>query len=428
MAHIWAGVWLAMAGFAQEPPKVPAFPEAEGSGAMTRGGRGGRLIAVTHLGDSGPGSLRAAVEAEGPRVVVFRVGGIIELKSALKVSKPFLTIAGQTAPGGGICLKGYGCSIAADEVIVRHLRFRPGDVAKEEVDSLAVYRARNVILDHCSASWSVDETLSVTGEGCGDVTVQWCLITESLNKSVHPKGPHGYGSLIRTDGKITYHHNLYAHHTSRNPRPGTYGKEPGLLDFRNNVIYNWGARAGYSAGDPTHMNYVGNYLKPGPSTRTPDHAFRVGGAETRLFVADNALAGRETDDPWTLITGAVDGNKAREAFAMAPVTTEKPDAAFAKVLEQAGATRPARDAVDRRVVEEVHKGAGRIIDSQNDVGGWPAYEAGEPPADGDGDGMPDEWEKKYGLNPADAADGAKDADGDGYTNVEEFLNDTDPLR
>jgi pectate lyase len=413
------------AALAQDSPQVPAFPGAEGAGAFARGGRGGRVLAVTHLGDAGPGSFRAAVEAEGPRIVVFRVGGLIELKAPLKISNPYLTIAGQTAPGGGICLKGYGCLIRADEVVVRHVRFRPGDVSGKEMDALAVLRARKVVLDHCSASWSVDETLSVTGEGCGEVTVQWCLITEGLNKSVHSKGEHGFGSLIRTDGKVSYHHNLYAHQNSRCPRPGTYGTAPGLLDFRNNVIYNWGSRAGYSSEDPALVNYVGNYLKPGPSTRTPRHAFRVGGAATRLFVADNFLDGK-ADDPWSLILGAAGPNKAAEPFAVEPVTTDAPDAALAKVLEQAGATRPARDAVDRRVVEEVRNGTGRIIDSQKDVGGWPAYEPGEPPADGDADGMPDAWEVKHGFDPADAADGARDADGDGYTNVEEFLNDTDP--
>jgi pectate lyase len=411
----------------QDPPKTPAFPGAEGAGALARGGRGGRVIIVTHLGDSGPGSLREAVEAEGPRIVLFRVAGLVELKSPLKITHPFLTIAGQTAPGGGICIQGFGCSVQADDVVVRHLRFRPGDVQGKATDALSVFKARRVILDHCSASWSVDESLSVTGEGCSDVTVQWCLISESLNKSVHAKGEHGFGSLIRTDGTVSFHHNLYAHHSSRCPRPGTYGTTPGLLDFRNNVIYNWGARAGYSSDDPALVNYVGNYLKPGPSTRTPRHAFRIGGPATRLFVADNFL-GEPREDPWSLITHAAAENKADKAFAAAAVATDPPEAAFAKVLERAGATRPDRDAIDLRVVEEVRQGAGRIIDSQRDVGGWPSYPAGDPPADGDGDGMPDEWEKQHGLAPADATDGILDADSDGYTNIEEFLNDTDPNR
>ncbi|MBI3463505.1 MAG: pectate lyase [Planctomycetes bacterium] len=409
-----------------------AFPGAEGFGADTRGGRGGQVIFVTNLDDYRPGrdpvipgSLRAAVEADGPRTVVFRVSGVIDLKAALTIRKPFLTIAGQSAPGDGICLRGFGSQVNADEVIIRHLRCRPGDIAAKELDALSVYKAKNVIIDHCSASWSVDETLSVTGEGCTNVTVSWCLITESLNRSRHAKGEHGYGSLIRTDGDITYHHNLYAHHKTRCPRPGTYGAERGILfDFRNNVIYDWVQNAGYSAEDRATMNYVGNYLKPGPSTRDRKYAFSVGGATTAMYVQGNVLVGGEnaSSDPWSLISHPERGVKATEPYKTAAVATQPAEVAFEQVLKLSGATLPARDAVDRRVVEQVRSGQGRIIDSQEDVGGWPEYKASAPPADRDQDGMPDAWEQRAGLNPDDAADQAKDRNGDGYTNLEEYLN------
>jgi pectate lyase len=424
--------WLLCAYSALAAETVPAFPGAEGFGANTRGGRGGKVILVTNREDYRPGresvipgSLRAAIEADGPRTVVFRVSGVIDLKAALTIRKPFLTIAGQSAPGDGICLRGFGCQVNADEVIIRHLRCRPGDIAAKELDALSVYQAKNVIIDHCSASWSVDETLSVTGEGCTNVSVSYCMITESLNRSRHAKGEHGYGSLIRTDGDITYHHNLYAHHKTRCPRPGTYGAERGILfDFRNNVIYDWVQNAGYSAEDRATMNYVGNYLKPGPSTRDRKYAFHVGGDTTAMYVEGNVLIGKETGsaDPWSLINHPERATKAMQPYKTAAVTTQPAEGAFEQVLKLVGATLPARDAVDRRVVEQVRAGQGRIIDSQEDVGGWPEYKSATAPADRDQDGLPDDWEQRAGLNPNDASDQAKDRNNDGYTNIEEYLN------
>lgn len=411
---------------------VPAFPGAEGFGANVRGGRGGKVLLVTTLEDyqpgggrTIPGSLRAAIDTDGPRTVVFRVSGVIDLKAGLTIRKPFITIAGQSAPGDGICLRGYGVQVRADEVIMRHIRCRPGDIAAKELDALSVYLAKNVIIDHCSASWSVDETLSVTGAGCTNVTVGWCLITESLNRSKHDKGEHGYGSLIRTDGDITYHHNLYAHHKTRCPRPGTYGAERGILfDFRNNVIYDWVQNAGYTAEDRATMNYVGNYLKPGPSTRERRYAFSIGGATTAMYVEGNVLAGRDdaSGDPWSLISHPERGVTATQAYKTAFVTTQPAEVAFEQVLRLAGATLPARDAVDTRVVEQVRSGQGRIIDSQEDVGGWPEYKSTSPPPDADQDGMPDAWEQRLGLNPNDPEDQKQDRDSDEYTNLEEFLN------
>ncbi len=363
--------------------KELAFPEAEGFGRYAQGGRGGKVIRVTTLADYLPGkeapiegSLRAAVDAKGPRIVEFKVAGLIELKAPLRIRSPRLTLTGAGAPGDGVCIKGRECVVNADDVIIRYLRFRTGDISGKEDDALSVYQAKNVLLDHCSASWSVDETLSVTGAGCTNVTVQWCLISESLNKSVHSKGEHGYGSLLRCDGDITFHHNLWAHHKTRCPRPGTYGAERGiLLDFRNNVIYDWGTNAGYTAEDRATLNYVGNYLKPGPSTKKPKAAFSIGGASTRMYVAGNYLAGgaQENEDNWSMVLQAKAEHKAAREFPAAPVTTETAQQAYENVLRDAGATLPQRDRVDARIIDEVKTGTGKIIDSQNDVGGWPKY-------------------------------------------------------
>jgi len=416
-----------------------AFPGAQGFGAYTPGGRGGKVLFVTNLNDHGPGSLRAAVETPGPRLVLFRVAGVIELESTLNISAPYLTLAGQTAPGDGICLGNYGAVVRnTHDVIIRFLRVRPGDVSGQELDALSVYQSQNVILDHCSASWGTDETLSVTGAGADSVSVQWCFITESLNNSVHHKGAHGYGSLLRVDGNLSFHHNLYAHHNSRNPRPGTYGdmNRGGFVDFRNNVIYDWGSRAGYSAADKTTLNYVGNYLKPGPSTRPgrKDFAFSIGGAATSLFVAENLLEGAPEKNArnWQLIRipkGLTEADvRIPLPLQIPPMETDPAGTVLDLVLTQAGANRPVRDPVDTRIVREVRVGSGHIIDSQKDVGGWPAYRSQSPLRDTDGDGMPDSWEQQYGLNPQQAASPHADLDGDGYTDLEEYLNGTRPDR
>lgn len=435
-------VWL-LFGHSSEAQKIKAFPEAEGFGAYAVGGRGGALFWVTTLEDYGKdetpiqGSLRAAIEAEGPRMVLFKVGGIIELKAPLVVRNPYLTLAGQIAPWHGICLKNYGLQIReTHDVVIRYLRVRPGDEMGKELDAISVYKSQNVILDHCSASWGTDETLSVTGAGTDRVTVQWCLIAESLNQSVHEKGAHGYGSLIRTDGRVSFHHNLYAHHTTRVPRPGTYGDQSGILDFRYNVIYNWRGMAGYSRADSVKMNLVGNYYKPGPSTTGKDHIFQIGGQTTLLYASDNILEGVEQGwDDWALIAGrgwwhwlfGLGDYKLADPLPVAPIRKEKTKEMYHDVLRFAGVSLQMRDAVDRRIMAEVEKGEGQIINSQKDVGGWPTYDSGRFLYDTDGDGMPDRWEILHKLDHKDGDDHAKDADGDGYTNLEEFLNGTMPL-
>jgi pectate lyase len=412
---------------------IRAFPGAEGAGELTPGGRGGDVYHVTNLNDAGPGSLREGIRtASGPRTVVFDVSGTIYLNSRLVISKPFLTLAGQTAPGDGITVAGWHTVISnTHNVIVRYMRFRAGDINcsnNYEDDALTVDKSTDVMIDHVSASWSVDETLSVTESD--RVTVQWSLITESLKDSCHAKNSHGYGSLIRYgSGIVTYHHNLYAHHDSRNPR---LGDNVGL-DFVNNVIYNWGNESGYTAeaveGTP-RLNFVGNYLVAGPSTPSSKRrAFKGGSASTFIHQSDNLIDGNlngardGVDNNWSMFTGAYTRQE-QSRFDFSPVNTDDARAAYERVLNLAGHSL-ARDAADQRVVSEVRNEGGRHIDSQNEVGGWPSHTSLTAPADTDGDGIPDGWESQRGLNPADATDG-RAITASGYSNLELYLNDIVP--
>lgn len=427
--------------------QVPAFPGAEGAGKWSIGGRGGAVYEVTNLNDSGAGSLRAAVTASGPRVVVFRISGTISLLSNLTISNSYITIAGQTAPGDGICLKDRPLTVSADHVIIRYLRVRPADNATPEPDAISVGKGQNIILDHCSTSWGVDETLSTSvpssaGDGYLDkVTVQWCLIVESLDCATHSEGCHGYGTLAKGcfGAQYTYHHNLYAHHRSRNPYPGNYqdvsvDPEGLTFDFRNNVIYDWmGDYAGYNtqngANSVTRMNFIGNYYKRGVESAADDAFFERVKASRGYFSANWMDTGYPAD-PWSLVRFDSAWSSADiSAFKLSTptpvsdaVTTEDAVTAYQKVLADAGASLPVRDAVDERIINDVINGTGRIIDDEDEVGGWPALTSGTPPIDSDHDGMPDEWETARGLNPNESSDNTADRDGDGYTNVEEYLN------
>jgi len=369
--------WLACGFLAGPPAPAPA-----GFGAATRGGAGGAALAVTTLADSGPGSLRAAAIAAGPRSIRFEVAGLITLSAPLVIREPFVTIDGSTAPGGGVCIRGDEVSIRTHDVIVRHLRFRPGDIAGKEVDALNVMDdSHHVLIDHVSASWAVDENLSASG-GIHDVTIQWSIIAEGLNRSVHAKGAHGYGSLVRAVGGVTLHHNLWAHNDSRNPRLGdNYGNGPfPVFDVRNNVIYDFGSIASGMTGDRLSANYVNNYIRPGPSSRgargvivltdTAQASFYVEGnvIDRRDGTPDRALFDRTEREGRPLVT-LVD-----RPFPAPPVPTTAAAVALKEVLADAGATRPRRDAVDARLVREVEQRGGRIIDSQKDVGGWPVYD------------------------------------------------------
>lgn len=412
---------------------IPAFPGAEGFGAQTPGGRGGKVIPVLNLNDSGAGSLRDACQTEGPRIVVFRVAGIIDLKSSIKVIQPYLTLAAQTAPGDGVCLRGFDLDIRTHDVVVRYLRSRPGDVSGKEVDAIDVGSGSyNVVIDHCSATWAVDENLSPSGS-ISNVTVQWCLIAEGLNHSVHHKGAHGYGSLVRAVGGLSLHHNLWAHNNGRNPRLGDNYSHPPYptFDVRNNVIYNYGAICSGMTGDYLSVNYVANYIRPGPNSNRQRGAIMfTDTADANYYVADNVVEGNEdaTQDNARLFDrkefkGKRLVTRAPEPFSAPKVRTTSAAAALAEVLEDVGATRPVRDAVDQRIIRSVRERTGTIIDSPKQVGGWPEYRPASAPADSDGDGMPDPWERTHDLNPNDPSDANADRDGDGYTNIEEFLND-----
>jgi len=425
------------------PDRAPAFPGAEGFGKYARGGRGGRIIAVTNLEDSGPGSFRAACGAEGPRIVVFRVSGTIPLKSQVEINNPYITIAGQTAPGDGICIRNHEVKFDTHDVVIRYLRFRPGDESGIIYDGFGG-KGDQVIIDHCSVSWGIDETLSINK--ASNLTVQWCMATESLYNSIHKKGRHGYGGLWGGPGG-SWHHNILAHHTSRNPR-ASGNADSGLMDFRNNVIYNWGFNSAYG-GELWPRNWVNNYYKYGPATedKVRRRIFLQGDARGRMFADGNFMWGFPgiSNNNWAGgIDFTDDGDasettlRANQPFVVAPVNTQPAEEAFELVLQGAGASL-SRDSVDSRIVQEIRTGTAKfgnsfrgggngIIDSQADVGGWPELKSSPAPDDTDGDGMPDSWELERGLNPHNAADGPVDSDHDGYTNVEDFLNSLTSLK
>lgn len=419
-----------------------AFPGAEGFGAYAKGGRGGKVLYVTNLNDSGPGSLRWAVEQSGPRTVVFAVSGTIILQKRLEIKNPYITIAGQTAPGDGICLRGETFEISADQVIVRYLRVRLGDGlhgkgSLQGKDAISISKGKNIIVDHCSASWSLDEILSASARQpiLDSVTVQWCFITEGLNPDNH-----GYGSLIRGTGgaKYSYLHNLYANNRGRNPRPGNYDVNPHdkdpdglLLDFRNNVIYNWGGgHAGYNNDklSITKLNFVNNYLLPGIDSENNGIAYSTGSPYNKAYFEGNFYDGSCPENQWSLVKfnkswseEQIAAYKQIKSFETGPVSTDDAETAFKRVLREGGATLPKRDAVDIRVVAGINNRTGKIIKSQDEVGGWPELKSKPAPVDTDKDGMSDDWEKKKGFNPYNPEDCNQIAE-DGYTMLEKYLN------
>jgi pectate lyase len=403
----------------------PAFPGAAGFGAEASGGRGGEVVYVTTLADDGPGSLRDAVR-QGRRTILFQLSGTIELQSPLVVGVSDVTIAGQSAPGDGVCLRGKGLVIRGNNVIVRFLRLRPGDERGEEHDALTIWGARNVMVDHCSLSWSTDSINDVVRDS-SLVTVQWCILSEPLNTSVHVKGAHGYGTGWGSgpEGGNSFHHNLLAHCNSRSPRLGS--EHDALVDVRNNVIFNRGSGWAYG-GEHARVNYVANYLKPGPNTQRPAELFRFSHQDTRMYLRGNVVEGAShvTADN-TLGLSANDGLDPQaaivsEPFPAPPLPQQSADAAYGFVLQHSGACLPRRDAVDTRIVDDVRHGTGQIINSQRDVGGWPELQSAPPAPDADGDGMPDAWERDRGLNPNDVADGRPIAE-DGFSELEHYLNE-----
>lgn len=401
-----------------------AFPGAEGYGAFAKGGRGGKALFVTNLNDSGPGSLREAINTKGPRTVIFRVGGVIELKKSLQIREPFITIAGQTAPGDGICLKGAPDALSlvnTHDVVVRCLRVRTGhtgDKGENEGDCIACYSAENFILDHCSTSWGTDETISCT-QTCDRYTVQWCILAEGLSYYGH-----SMGSILGGD-RSSWHHNLYAHCGTRNPRFAGLCR----CDFRNNVIYDWGGACGY--GEFRELNYVNNYTMPGPSTTQKPPQFILGNSVVlpgSLFLSGNVLAGSSDVCRDNRLGASFDA----EVFAAAPhavpaVQTQSAEAAFDLVLQCAGAVLPKRDSTDAQIVADVRNRTGKIIRYEKELGLWPVYASGQAPLDSDNDGIPDEWEKAHDLNPNDSTD-ASLTTADGYTRLEHYLNSLVSIR
>jgi hypothetical protein len=449
-----SGLAFLLATGATVGSEVPAFPGAEGAGGRTPGGRGGEVRLVTNLNDRGPGSFRDAVEASGPRTVLFRVAGLITLETPVEINHPFLTLAGQTAPGDGVCVRGQSVHINTHDVIIRYLRFRRGNL-KVRDDALGGNPIANVIIDHVSASWGLDENLSLYRHmeetkkmPVENITIQWSISSEALNPFNH-----AFGGTWGGKG-CSFHHNLFACNTGRNPSIGMSGG----FDFRNNVLFNWKHRT-IDGGDGTsRINLVANYFKPGPATTDEALRKRICKVECRIALDEQAGFGRWyvtgnhvegspeiTANNWaggvqyspaTVSKGIVvpEGTekdvRSFEPFPAVPITQQTAEEASELVLARAGASFPRRDPVDLRVIGSVRTGRPvfkeGIIDSPDDVGGWPEYRPAEAPEDADADGMPDAWETRHGLDPRDPSDAKKDGDRDGYTAVEEYLNGTDP--
>lgn len=441
-----------------ETYELPAFPGAEGHGKYVTGGRGGRVIYVTNLEDNNSeGSLRYAINQTGARIILFKVSGTIQLKSRLNITKDDVTIAGQTAPGDGITLRDYPVNVDADNVIIRFLRFRMGDAAQQEGDALGGRFHKNIIIDHCSMSWSTDECVSFYVNE--NFTLQWNIVSESLRNSVHDKGSHGYGGIW--GGKnASFHHNLLAHHDSRNPRLGESANTAyaltDLVDLRNNVIYNWQGNSCYG-GEAMNVNIVNCYYKPGPATTKKERIVAIDknkvegtpifGIWGKFYINGNVLTGssRATEDNWTYgvynqfhsSNGTVTPAE-REAMQISEqhnpgeITTHTAEKAYEKILEYCGASLK-KDAIDVRIIQDVSTGTATfmvggngskngIIDTQGAVGGWPVLESLNAPTDSDEDGMPDDWENANNLNPFDETDAQlKSVDGV-YPNIEVYIN------
>lgn len=430
-----------------------SFPGAEGGGMYTTGGRGGSVYYVTTLEDTivgnkktREGSLRWCLKGEEPKVILFKVAGVIYLKSRLNILSN-TTIAGQSAPGDGICIANYPVKVTGDNVIIRFMRFRMGDLSGAEDDALSGVRNKNVIVDHCSLSWSTDECGSFYDNE--DFTMQWCILSESLRASVHRKGSHGYGA-IWGGKKASFHHNLLAHHDSRNPRMcgSRYSDQADLelVDFRNNVIYNWGSNSGY-AGEGGRYNFINNYYKASKTSSHPNRIFspnaddgsnkQAEGIWGQFYLAGNYIHNDKATTKNNLLglqPNPATKNKeelvSSTPFIVPPVTTDKAEVAFTKVLAKSGASYK-RDKTDTRIITEVKEGLTPIrashnsgtrpgmIDSQNDVGGWEAY--GYNPQDviidTNIDGIPDGWLDANYPNKT-----ANDLNEEGYTYLEVYLN------
>lgn len=451
------------------PARTLAFPGADGGGSTITGGAGGDVYVVTSLADDfQQGTLRSAL-ASGNRTIVFAVAGQINLTRQLAIKQSNITIAGQSAPGDGITIAGFPVSISGNNIILRYLRFRMGDLQKDnytisgndvspDPDALGAKDAGKLLIDHCSISWCVDECASFSR--VKDFTLQYCIISESLKKSFHPKGDHGYGG-IWGGSNASYHHNLLAHHDSRNPRfdhQYVAHEYLGPIEYVNNVVYDWGSNSTYggetaSADNLFHINMIGNYYKAGPSTSNGsknrlmqltslcENCNKYAGQSgknaypAKLFLADNKINGTEAS--WNHIQQ--DSKETRDTKSMARLDSrwtdgltavtfiESADEAYNSVLAYAGASLK-RDAVDLRIISDVKNTSGGLINSQEDVGGYPLLDAGTALTDTDQDGMPDEWElsqmQAQGVTDKSVTDfkpGAYNLTAR-YTNLEVYLN------
>ena len=476
--------------------KIPAFPGAEGGGMFTFGGRGGKVLTVTNLNDDGPGSFRWACEQGGARIVVFNVSGIIRLKSPIYVRAPYITIAGQTAPGEGVIIAGESFQVDTHDVIVRHMRFRRGEtLVWHREDSFGGNPVGNIMIDHCSCEWGLDENISFyrhmfdLGDGKDkrkeptvNVTIQNTISAKALDT-----WNHSFGSTIGGEN-TTFMRNLWADNTGRNPSIG-WG---GVFNFINNVVYNWVHRTADGGEYTTMSNFINNYYKPGPLTpKEGAIAHRIIKSESRsvnlfpfkqygrIYAMGNIMEGfpEITRDNWKggIQTGDKDGAidetemalmRSNEPFEMPFVSIMGAEKAFEWVLRNAGATVPCRDIVDERITEEVRTGVPYFVENYEkkvkdspygnmwglheksqdkdglfkyrrlpkdsykkgvitdprQMGGYPTYKDWAPRTDTDGDGMPDEWETANGLNPNDPSDANGDCTGDGYTNIEKYIN------
>jgi hypothetical protein len=459
---------------------IPAFPGAMGGGAQTPGGRGGKIFVVTSLEDSGKGTFREALEAVGARTVVFNVSGIIRLKKPITVRAPYITIAGQTAPGDGICVAGESVLLDTHDIIIRYMRFRRGETeVTRRDDALGGNVIGNVIIYHCSMSWGLDENISLYRHQfqvnekskleklpAVNVTIQNTISSEGLDTYNH-----AFGSTIGGLNSM-FIRNLWADNISRNASVGMYGS----FNFVNNVVFNWWNRTLDGGDYRSQYNIINNYFKPGPITPTdqpiryriikPESGYISPKQYGKAFVdgnfimgspevsADNWNGGVQLEDLSSEVTKDFLAQiKQDKAFRMPPISIMKAEQAYDFVLENAGATLPKRDAVDERVIKQVRTGKIEvreglentigaafikrrlpadsykkgIITHPDQVGGYPEYK-GKAYKDSDGDGIPDAWEKKFGLNPNDASDANKDSNGDGYTNIEKYFNGIDPTQ
>lgn len=446
--------------FADE--KIPAFPGAEGFGKYATGGRGGRVVEVTTLEDYKEsdtpieGSLRKALKTEGddPVNIIFRVSGRIDLKEKLKCGRKNMTIAGQTAPGDGICISGNNIYFSGQNLIIRYLRFRTGDLQGVNASCVNIENAENVIVDHCSFSWSMEENMTVYDNKY--TTVQWCIISEPLYQSVHDKGKRGYG--MQWGGRYaSYHHNLIAHAYSRAPRVNgsrTKNDVEVVNDFVNNVIYNWGKTNSVYGGEAEvengycYTNWMNNFYKPGPASPKKSYYAEASYNSSKAagygkwyvsgnYFDDASYATANTDNHKGMnYKGGEANQRSDERFQVEDVTTSTAAQAYSDVLSHAGARIPCLDATDKRILAEakgeitpVYGGVlgttKGIIDSQADVDGWVEYKSGTAPVDTDKDGMPDDWEIENALNPNDPVDGTLLTE-NGYSNLEMYLNSIAP--